>query len=848
VGSKTVTRSLKININGAEVDKSITNLNKGIRQLKKNLAAATNIEDRKKYNKELNEAYAIRKKMNEEIRGTQSLFSKIKKQLGPVGTAMAGAFSVGAIMNFAGQVIDTIKLFRELKQETKLLTGLQDEMLDNAVAGTKALADTFETDYKENLIAANALSKQFGTTYDEALKAMEKGYLAGANASGDMLNQLKEYAPLMKEANIDLDEMVALIAQTEKEGIFNDKGIDAIKEGMLKIREGTNATRDAMNGLGIDTKQVYKDLEEGNTSYFEVMQLVSGKLNEIEEQSPAVGTAIADIFGGPGEDAGLEYLQNIKNIDLELNNLIDTTDEYVRLKQEEIEVNKRLNETWVEMSEAGGLFNKMMVESKQALVYILDNYQLMYKGYLDIDNSFKNKTVNQKQQLDQNETDFREHMERMKKSLGDRYDFEALKVNYVKNLSDGIVQNQILALDDLETKTVSKTKSTFKKIDNLQKERDAKKAERDAAKEAKQDEREAAKEEKRLQKIEENALKEEELKARLKQESQQIANELEEENRLELEDQRLEREILAAETDEERTQLIIERTQYIATEQLKIEQRRDIERAKLANATEAEIAAIKKKYILAEQAVNINYQKDQKSLKQEEVKWEDMTQNQKLDLVRGGLSQAAELFNKNTAAYKAIKIAETLMTTYQAAMNSYNSLSVIPIVGPVLGGLAAAAAVAAGLKQVSQIRNTKEEKMPKYYSGGPTHSGNYSGGIDGMGGQYAVVHPNEYMIPEFVAQDNTDPVMPVVMQYLEAKRTGQSYAEGGAVTLDQSEVDTTVIPEQSGTSELISAINMLNQNLLNPQPAVAFFDNEQAAKVNTYQTEVEQARNGAIIN
>lgn len=40
-------------------------------------------------------------------------------------------------------------------------------------------------------------------------------------------------------------------------------------------------------------------------------------MNELPASSAAVGTAIADIFGGPGEDAGLKYLQTLKDINLE---------------------------------------------------------------------------------------------------------------------------------------------------------------------------------------------------------------------------------------------------------------------------------------------------------------------------------------------------------------------------------------------------------------------------------------------------------------------------------------------------------------------------------------------------
>ena len=55
-------------------------------------------------------------------------------------------------------------------------------------------------------------------------------------------------------------------------------------------------------------------------------------------------------------------------------------------------------------------------------------------------------------------------------------------------------------------------------------------------------------------------------------------------------------------------------------------------------------------------------------------------------------------------AYKAFAIAQAVINTYQGATAAFTSLASIPIVGPVLGGVAAAAAVMSGLQQVRQIK------------------------------------------------------------------------------------------------------------------------------------------------
>ena len=67
------------------------------------------------------------------------------------------------------------------------------------------------------------------------------------------------------------------------------------------------------------------------------------------------------------------------------------------------------------------------------------------------------------------------------------------------------------------------------------------------------------------------------------------------------------------------------------------------------------------------------------------------------------LGNVASLLGESTAAGKAAAVAQATISTYQAAVSSYNSLSGIPIVGPALGAVAAGVAVASGIANVNKI-------------------------------------------------------------------------------------------------------------------------------------------------
>jgi hypothetical protein len=65
-----------------------------------------------------------------------------------------------------------------------------------------------------------------------------------------------------------------------------------------------------------------------------------------------------------------------------------------------------------------------------------------------------------------------------------------------------------------------------------------------------------------------------------------------------------------------------------------------------------------------------------------------------------------ELKRKAFEENKKIQIAQAIISTLQSAISAYSSLAIIPIVGPVLGGIAAAAALVFGYKQVDLIKKT----------------------------------------------------------------------------------------------------------------------------------------------
>tara|TARA_B100001250_G_scaffold64763_1_gene51104 strand:+ start:178 stop:1959 length:1782 start_codon:yes stop_codon:yes gene_type:complete len=91
----------------------------------------------------------------------------------------------------------------------------------------------------------------------------------------------------------------------------------------------------------------------------------------------------------------------------------------------------------------------------------------------------------------------------------------------------------------------------------------------------------------------------------------------------------------------------------------------------------------------------------------QKVKFSEMTASEQTAIAAGALNDMSTILGEESAAGKAAAAASATIATYESATQAFKSLSGIPIVGPALGAIAAAAAVTAGMANVKKIVSTK---------------------------------------------------------------------------------------------------------------------------------------------
>lgn len=130
----------------------------------------------------------------------------------------------------------------------------------------------------------------------------------------------------------------------------------------------------------------------------------------------------------------------------------------------------------------------------------------------------------------------------------------------------------------------------------------------------------------------------------------------------------------------------------IEGEMIELRRQRDLEIARQKYTDEA---------MLAQAILNINAEADHA-----QAELAKQTDKAILDSRLSALDGIAKIVGEETALGKTAAAARTAMTTYEAAMNAFNALSGIPIVGPALGAGAAAVATAFGLRNIAKIMGT----------------------------------------------------------------------------------------------------------------------------------------------
>ena len=233
-------------------------------------------------------------------------FSNLGKNLGgAVGAGIAVGLAVegvGAIKDYTQQVVQE---FGKLNKEVSQVLGDSTGGIDAFVVKVKSIADVFSKDTNEVLIAANNFAKQTGISLDRSFDLIEKGFISGADSSGNFLSNLSEYPVQFANAGFSAEDFIKIATQEVRGGFYDDKLLDTIKETDLSLKEVTQTQKDALDLLGTDfSKELQEGLASGAISTQDAFTRIVSQAQEAGLNIQETQVLVADLFKGAGEDAG----------------------------------------------------------------------------------------------------------------------------------------------------------------------------------------------------------------------------------------------------------------------------------------------------------------------------------------------------------------------------------------------------------------------------------------------------------------------------------------------------------------------------------------------------------------
>lgn len=396
---------LDIEINGEPVKRSLGDMEKAYRKLRseiKNLEVGSDAFNKKaleikKVEDELKKTRAAARGLGEEqsklsltggntSKSLSQKFGSLPGIFGKAGSAIGGSITkllgplglvvgaIGGVVAGAKELFVISQEFENAREEVSKFTDLTGEELSEVNAQIMAISRTFDQDFNEVMRTGSANANVFGSEMTESLDLIEKGLIATGHQGDEFLDQIKEYAPALKAAGLEQEEAYSVIASSIVDGAFQDKIPDAIKEFNIRIKDLSQGQRDVLEqsfGVGF-TNNIVNGIKSGEKTSIEALNQIGSKLGELGADSAQTQAVISNLFGGPGEDVGAEFIIGLQNVKGSMEDVVDTSNIYIQRQIEQLSLEKELTAAQEEISMSlDGVSNWFGVVTKKVQIFVL---------------------------------------------------------------------------------------------------------------------------------------------------------------------------------------------------------------------------------------------------------------------------------------------------------------------------------------------------------------------------------------------------------------------------------------------------------------------------------------------
>ena len=232
------------------------------------------------------------------------------EQMKPIAKASAEAYAA----NFGDSIVDNMDAAKaaiqgglidpdatgaEVKKVVEQLTTVARVTGEDIPAAVRAASQAVRT----------GMAQDFTEAFDLIIRAQQ----TGLNAAGDIMDTVNEYSTQFRKLGLDGEEAFGLIAQAVQGGARDaDVAADALKEFSIRSIDGSKATGEALQDLGLSWKGIHKAIAAGGPSAKAAFSQVVQAIQSVEDPAKRAQIQVA-LFGTQAEDLG-DALNNM-NLD-----------------------------------------------------------------------------------------------------------------------------------------------------------------------------------------------------------------------------------------------------------------------------------------------------------------------------------------------------------------------------------------------------------------------------------------------------------------------------------------------------------------------------------------------------
>lgn len=251
------------------------------------------------------------------------------------------------------------------------------------------LRDVFGYETTESLRTVDTLMQNFGLSAEEAFDYIVTGQQEGLDFSGEFLDTINEYSVQFQKLGFDANDMFNVLKNGSENGAWNlDKIGDAIKEVSIRLVDGSDTTRHALESLGYDADKYMQIFSEGGEGARDAFLELVTQLNYTEDEFEKNILGV-ELFGTMWEDLGPEVIKQMTDIKFEAIDMRGAMDELKEVKYDDL--GSALQGLWRNIQLLAAEFGDVLIPKVESVIDFVGGLVDKFKG---LDDGTKETIVN----------------------------------------------------------------------------------------------------------------------------------------------------------------------------------------------------------------------------------------------------------------------------------------------------------------------------------------------------------------------------------------------------------------------------------------------------------------------